>query len=604
MINKYVIESYHEDTLEKSRVNISQAIYNWDIHHIFIHFGLLSVIGERSENESIDVFSRYLELYKCYGRCLIKNEPVNQIRDYYRQTRNKNRKNIVESRYIKSSDVLTASKKTNYNYMKHVSNGLQPYLSHCILLDCEPTDLLAVFAQLVYISQFHFNSNPGLLLADLASYKHLYLSVPPSSLQDFAKELNHATRDMLAEILRINSSSWSLKDAMDIITTSGMYTLQEKAKWSEKQNSVFDYLSSLTNEEENCIKFLKPDDDFKQICHQNVCRIFCENAKKIYNQATIPHWYRLLRLANHPSVFHRSDKATQPLTWLIPFCFHGDSLYNTANSLSASKNVDIFPKDLYGYTFCDNARQMVTDEGLCTTFNPPKLKDYLKEDPSKIVKEDQFNDNKFGQSIFTEDVISKRFDDGLLLILDSWSFQDYVTPRRDRQLGLNAKGTLLESPEKNMFRIILHDQHEVPTLHSAMTYSVNFKHVAKMAYQHVAHSPRALYIEFDVEMNDADDEIRYLPISKRQCRFGDESEELKYFNVYRRENCLFECKIKVAKQVCNCTPWDRLRDNSEEVCDLMGNHCFQKEMLRMKRIVLSKNGSLGSPPCGCYSSCR
>ena len=263
-------------------MNISQGIYNWDIHHVSIYFSLLTVIGERSENENIDVFSRYLEAYKCYGKCTIKNQQFRQKNIKYYMQKNMKRKNEVESKYVKVSDVLAATGKTNYPYKKHLNKGLQPYLNHCIMLDCEPTDLLAVFAQLVYISQFHFNTDPGPLLADLASYKYLYLSVPPSSLQEFASELNHATRDMLAEILMINSSSWSLKDAMDIITTSGVYTLQEKAKWSEKKNSVFDYLSSLTNEEENCIKSLKPDDDFKQICHQHLCSSFCDNAKKIY----------------------------------------------------------------------------------------------------------------------------------------------------------------------------------------------------------------------------------------------------------------------------------------------------------------------------------
>ena len=68
---------------------------------------------------------------------------------------------------------------------------------------------------------------------------------------------------------------------------------------------------------------------------------------------------------------------------------------------------------------------------------------------------------------------------------------------------------------------------------------------------------------------------------KRNCNFPDETNGDSIFIKYSQASCELECKFNVARKKCHCTPWNVPSTASLEnstICDLFGTHCFLNEM--------------------------
>lgn len=93
----------------------------------------------------------------------------------------------------------------------------------------------------------------------------------------------------------------------------------------------------------------------------------------------------------------------------------------------------------------------------------------------------------------------------------------------------------------------------------------------------------------------ADEHVRHIPISYRNCRFRDES-NLKYFNVscysisrrltnsslplfqvYNFGICRLECRIMVANKLCHCKPFFYVVAPSIPICDIKGMLCLARK---------------------------
>ena len=77
--------------------------------------------------------------------------------------------------------------------------------------------------------------------------------------------------------------------------------------------------------------------------------------------------------------------------------------------------------------------------------------------------------------------------------------------------------------------------------------------------------------------------LRSVPIDKRNCKFPDETEGLDIFKIYSRKACQFECRLKKAAEVCQCHPWNipnKVQKNKHTLCDVYGNFCFNTIMNR------------------------
>ena len=83
----------------------------------------------------------------------------------------------------------------------------------------------------------------------------------------------------------------------------------------------------------------------------------------------------------------------------------------------------------------------------------------------------------------------------------------------------------------------------------------------------------------------ADETLRSIGKERRGCRFTEENEDLKSVKSYSKVNCLLDCKMEEAEQICGCRPWDypspnQIKNSSDNahtrICDFYGASCFNK----------------------------
>ena len=69
--------------------------------------------------------------------------------------------------------------------------------------------------------------------------------------------------------------------------------------------------------------------------------------------------------------------------------------------------------------------------------------------------------------------------------------------------------------------------------------------------------------------------FRGLPKSDRKCQLDDELSENSIFKIYSKANCMYECEISKAYEICQCVPWDFFERSGEAPeCDVFGRTCF------------------------------
>ena len=96
-------------------------------------------------------------------------------------------------------------------------------------------------------------------------------------------------------------------------------------------------------------------------------------------------------------------------------------------------------------------------------------------------------------------------------------------------------------------------------------------------------------IKIDLSKQDTDHNVRDLSVAERKCKFSDENDGLSTFKFYSKINCIFDCKLKVAEEVCGCRPWDypiahqtndKLNIKESRICDFFGSSCFNDILRR------------------------
>ena len=50
------------------------------------------------------------------------------------------------------------------------------------------------------------------------------------------------------------------------------------------------------------------------------------------------------------------------------------------------------------------------------------------------------------------------------------------------------------------------------------------------------------------------------------------------FEVYTEANCRYDCQVRLASEICKCSPWDFLNVLDIEECDVFGRICFHVAM--------------------------
>lgn len=197
--------------------------------------------------------------------------------------------------------------------------------------------------------------------------------------------------------------------------------------------------------------------------------------------------------------------------------------------------------------------ELITDEGVCYTFNMMKYQDFYKNTISDSLKFPKHNKS-------SDDW---KFEDGYV------NFNADVYPQRvlgsGHRAGLNIKLFVKESAidysckgAVQGFKIALHTPGELPRL-SVQFYQVPLKQQVLMTV-----SPQVITTAPGLKS--------YTPES-RQCYFNSEK-QLKFFQTYTQSNCELECLTDFTIRICGCVKFSMPHDNDTPVCDRTKVDCY------------------------------
>ena len=86
------------------------------------------------------------------------------------------------------------------------------------------------------------------------------------------------------------------------------------------------------------------------------------------------------------------------------------------------------------------------------------------------------------------------------------------------------------------------------------------------------------YIEVTPNGQASTIDFRSLSKKQRQCLLEHEVSKTSLFNTYTKNNCKYECHLKMAIEMCNCAPWDFIHISHKSECDVFGRTCFFNAM--------------------------
>ena len=614
-----------EKMLEKNKAS-------WKLVRVYLYLLLLNVLESKRNNPSIDVMEKFISLIKVQGQLDRINAtlancfyppPLSGMTDpdivlHY---------SITEESFSEANNDWTSKLENEKNDVK-LYDFIKCYGSNS---DNVFLESFGVFLQLVYLHTFDFSRTLPLNLANLISHNAKY-DVPAKTEKKYIEELNKELKSVTENIFNINNP-FSLKDIMDIMTTKGIYTMKEKATWNKKSDErtaclrnasvtyteasyTVDYRkildnpavnpnpqaqwSSLSPLDEKCFMKINTKTNFSSVCNNiKECFEYCSKTNQFLMKTKRENWLDIMSHASHPPTFQEPNVKSRSLTWLLPFCMVGKKLLTVINTIKRGENYPFENKPFFGYQFCMDAKLMISDYGLCTTFNFPDYKDFLSSNVA-LNRHGSLSADKW-VPIYPEKTVSDLFEEGILLILDSWAVEEYIMRLMDNDVGLNDRGTPLESLAMNYFKVVLHDKNEIPMFHS---HDASYIYLDQPKFPTDQSSVKVYKTRIDAEKREADARVKRHPVSERQCKFEDEIEGLHFFTVYSKQNCMFECKLRVAEKNCGCVPWDFPAAENTKICNIFGNVCFQNELIRLKRDISDEKESLGTPPCGCYPSCN
>ena len=456
--------------------------------------------------------------------------------------------------------------------------------------------------------QFQNFKNLGDFLVPLAK-QYLYNDnnlgyLTQQLIENTEKELQDFSRLILQEITEEYELSWSLIDAVDILVILGRFSLPlnlidrihthiyiHVGGYEVISNRVLDHQNtfagpnswqSLTKTEKQCVsveyeKLFNNLPEFEDPCiiPSSLCEQFCKNMALMQKHAKDEKIQRLLRYVSHPAKYSKNG------TWTVPFCFLGDKVEEFSEMIR-KPNVNTGSNEThYEYKFCESVEQSFTDVGLCTTFHDVN-------------------------AIYPPNRMSALFENGMALILDSFAYHsvsEELRTFRDNsilvdQINLNSPQTLTDD-NPNDFHIVLHSDDDVPLFQGPVDNKISLKNGGDFKTDYL----REYRVPFTVKITETEQILEKYSITKRKCRFRHELGEMKLFEKYSKQNCIFECKLEMVRKMCNCLPWYLdLKNQTEPVCNLFGNKCYEQSTIQANRFLDFSNPN--SPSCDCFPDCE
>ena len=199
---------------------------------------------------------------------------------------------------------------------------------------------------------------------------------------------------------------------------------------------------------------------------------------------------------------------------------------------------------------CNLFQPVITNNGICHSFNPESLQSMLKSSYFLESFKDSFNDDLFDDEIW-HNATGLGPKHALNFVVVGTSMQ-----RKNVHDGLEVSIGLTSRNE--YFDIEAVKQSIEPGYHT--TYKVQVMRIA------------------------ASPDLENIEANRRGCRLETENQNLTLFKKYSQSACKLEMQIRYAKSYCNCVPWYLPNEGMGRytICDKIGNHCFKKKRNEMK----------------------
>ena len=500
-------------------------------------------------------------------------------------------------------------------------------------------DIYIIHEQLMYLQVFSAQKSMPNIITQLLMHDQIF-ELPFSSMVNAKKEINQQLNQILAEEIKPKHIfSLSFLDILQFMTRYGENTIRyltphggrlrnivmsenvvgmaHTKKITVAEELAQSYLSNSLEKKNNyyddqsvnkrCIIPFKlaleelktVSKGYEHFCKRAAdekvpeCKQFCQDLATLKEIPKVANLSRLLHNTAHPPGYASNRGRQIKTSGPIPFCLFDKEIKGALKKLIPKKYVFDKTEASLGYNFCDEAFQSYTDSGLCTVLNVQKGSSQINNEYNAIPSHGE----KQHKLHYPQTATKWIFEDGIIVVLDSWAFNGLVTKTHNSNSDPMNEYQLLQSDKLNNFKILLSEHNDIPMMLNQES------NVIRLDKENELASVPSFYIKVKVEVEDADENIRTVEVKKRKCRFEDETDRLKIFSTYSKANCLYECRYQLAKEKCQCVPWNFPHKSTDELCDLFGSFCFTRQISWLSE-NLNDVENIGSPPCGCYPSCK
>ena len=381
-------------------------------------------------------------------------------------------------------------------------------------------------------------------------FQNFWQKLPKTYVLEIVSEIDKTSNMLMKRHLSINESiQWSFKDVLDIFSTTGQYLIKERASWSLVKTSTTkppgQFWTSLSDEDEKCVKQMLGSQKLQN------CTSTLKKLELLGDSMKDPKFANIIKKLYNPAQFQDPRILGNGKTWMTPFCWNGNDLHLMLRSWNRLSNFDFGNStNFYGYKFCENVQQVVSDVGPCTTFNYGSIENLLisKNRKAGLKKE---------SLLFPVNKSKEVFDSGILLVLDTFSFAWQKNRILDNEIYLdpNNKDNRFSSPYMNDLRILFHNDKEVPMFYDREVQPILLKYDEPSGgYGGEFSSVQAHKILVSAKIQKTSKILEENALEKRNCKLVSENEGLRWFTEYSEKNCLFECKSRLARNACGCLP--------------------------------------------------
>lgn len=107
-------------------------------------------------------------------------------------------------------------------------------------------------------------------------------------------------------------------------------------------------------------------------------------------------------------------------------------------------------------------------------------------------------------------------------------------------------------------------------------------------------------VELSAKRYRSEEALRGYSPEKRRCYFEGER-ILRYFPVYTKLQCDYECMINDTLNTCDCVKYSMLRDHNTSICEIKRAYCYFDAMNEWPIYNTTDKKSI---PCDCYPTCN